>query len=90
MAWRVRPPPGYFDVLRAEGLIVARPASGYYVRRFARIVRDSPGRLARDRWGAGEAIQNHDTGPRPRTVDVVVGDVPAPAYVADALPQLPG
>ncbi|MEV4412146.1 GntR family transcriptional regulator [Catellatospora sp. NPDC049609] len=73
------------DVLRTDGLVVSRPGAGTYVRRFTRIVRKSPGRLAHDRWGAGAAIQDHDTGPRARTVDVVVGDVPAPGFVADAL-----
>ncbi|MDI1464899.1 GntR family transcriptional regulator [Catellatospora sp. KI3] len=73
------------DVLRADGLVMSRPGAGTFVRRFERIVRSSPGRLARAHWGAGASIQDHDTGPRPRTVDVVVGDVPAPDYVASAL-----
>ena len=78
------------DVLRADGLVMARPGAGTYVRRFERIVRSSPDRLARGHWGAGAAIQDHDTGPRPRAVDIVVGDAPAPGFVAEALGVEPG
>lgn len=78
------------EVLRGEGLLVTRQGSGTYVRLFQRITRSSPGRLARAHWGAGKAIQDADTGIRPRTVDVVVGETPAPAYVADAFGIAPG
>ena len=61
-----------------------------YVRRFDRIRRSSPDRLSAQHWGAGQAIQNHDTGTRPRTVDVVVSETPAPDYVATALGVQPG
>lgn len=71
--------------LRAEGLVVTTHGSGAFVRRFAPIRRSSPGRLSRQQWGAGKQIQDADTGPRPRTVDVEVGEVPAPDWVADAL-----
>lgn len=73
------------EVLRGEGLVVSRQGSGTYVRRFERIVRSSPDRLSRGQWGSGHAIQNHDTGDRPRAVDVVVLEEPAPDYVAAAL-----
>lgn len=78
------------DVLRGDGLVMARPGAGTYVRRFERIVRSSPTRLARDHWGAGAAIQDHDTGPRARAVDIVVGDTAAPDFVAEALGVEPG
>lgn len=78
------------EVLRGEGLLVTRQGSGTYVRLFQRIVRSSPGRLARTHWGAGKAIQDADTGIRPRTVDVVVGETPAPDYVAEAFGIEPG
>ncbi|MFC7247851.1 GntR family transcriptional regulator [Catellatospora aurea] len=78
------------DVLRADGLVMARPGAGTFVRRFERIVRSSPGRLARDHWGRGSAIQDHDTGPRAREVDIVVGDAPASDFVAKALGVEPG
>lgn len=71
-------------ILRAEGLIETRQGSGTFVRTFARIPRISPARLARSRWGSGKAIQDLDTGPRWRTVDIIVAHPPAPADVADA------
>lgn len=74
------------DMLRAEGLIEKRHGTGTFVKGpFARIPRISPSRLAAAQWGAGQAIQDHDTAPRPRTVDVVVGDVVPPPDVAAAL-----
>jgi GntR family transcriptional regulator len=78
------------DVLRSEGLVVTRQGAGTYVRRFERIVRSSPGRLARDQWGAGRPIQDADTGSRPRVVDVIVAEEPAPNDVATALGIEPG
>src|SRR2546423_980682 len=72
------------EVLHSEGLVATGHGADTYVRRFERILRVSPDRLAHERWGAGKAIQNHDTGTRPRTVDVVVGEQPAPDYVAEA------
>jgi GntR family transcriptional regulator len=72
-------------ILRAERLVVTRHGTGAFVSRFPLIVRRSPERLARARWEAGEAIQDADTGPRPRTVDVVVTEVAAPQDVAEAL-----
>ena len=71
--------------LRAEGLVVTRHGSGAFVRRFARIRRSSPGRLSRERWGAGRAVQDADTGPRPRSVDIEVGQTAAPDWAAAAL-----
>lgn len=73
------------DILRSEGLLITRQGSGTYVRRFQRITRSSPSRLAAEQWAAGRAIQDADTGVRPRTVDVIVAEVPAPDYVAQAL-----
>lgn len=78
------------DVLRSEGLLVVRQGAGTYVRRFQRITRTSPDRLAHEQWAAGRAIQDADTGVRPRTVDVVVSEEPAPDYIAEALEVDPG
>lgn len=78
------------EVLRGEGLVVTRHGSGTYARVFQRITRSSPGRLARQHWGAGKAIQDADTGIRPRAVDVIVGETPAPVSIADALGVEPG
>lgn len=77
------------DLLRAEGVIVSRHGRGLYVRTFARILRSSPSRLARAHWGAGKQIQDADTGQRLRVVHVEVGEVLAPASVAEAL-AIPG
>jgi len=72
------------DLLRAEGVIVSHHGRGLYVRSFARIVRSSPGRLAKSHWGAGHAIQDADTGDRVRVVHVEVSEVPAPPWAAEA------
>jgi GntR family transcriptional regulator len=72
-------------ILRAEGLVETRQGAGAFVRTFAQITRNSPGRLSRAQWGSGKAIQDHDTGPRWRTVDVVVSEAPAPSDVSEAL-----
>lgn len=72
-------------VLRSEGWISSRQGARSVVKRFERIVRKSPGRLSRNWWGADHMIQDHDTEGRFRVVDVRVGDVPAPDYVAAAL-----
>ncbi|WP_328475097.1 GntR family transcriptional regulator [Actinoplanes sp. NBC_00393] len=72
-------------VLRAEGLVETRQGAGAFVRAFAQITRRAPDRLARERWVGGEAIQDADTGPRWRTVDITVNEIPAPAAVAVAL-----
>jgi GntR family transcriptional regulator len=73
------------SILRAEGLVETKKGSGATVRTFAQITRSSPGRLARARWGAGKAIQDHDTGQRWRTVDIVVSEPGAPSDIAEAL-----
>lgn len=73
------------EILRGEGLLVTHQGRGTYVRVFERIVRRSPARLSREQWGAGRDIQDADTGIRPRTADVVVGEVPAPEFAAAAL-----
>ncbi|MGI5182220.1 GntR family transcriptional regulator [Dactylosporangium sp. CA-152071] len=79
------------DILRAEGLIThTRQGARPYVRQFQRITRRSPDRLSREQWGAGKAIQDADTGIRPRAVDVTVGETPAPHDVAEALGVEPG
>ncbi|MBO3736956.1 GntR family transcriptional regulator [Actinoplanes flavus] len=73
------------DILRADGVIVARHGRGLYVRAFGRIVRSSPDRLSRAWWGEGKAIQDRDTHGRLRVVHVVVEEAPASAVVAEAL-----
>lgn len=77
-------------ILRAEGLVKTKQGLGTFVREFARIPRVSPARLARAQWGSGKAIQDMDTGPRWRTVDINVARPPAPADVAEAFGVEPG
>lgn len=72
-------------ILRAEGLVETRQGAGAFVRTFTRIPRRSPGRLSKAQWGRGKAIQDHDTGPRWRAVDVVVSETPAAGDVAEGL-----
>ena len=71
--------------LQAEGFVVKRHGSGAFVRRFQTIPRSSPSRLSRARWSAGGEIQQVDTGQRSRSVDVVIGEVDAPEWVAEPL-----
>lgn len=71
--------------LRSEGHIISRQGSGTYVREYLAIPRSSPSRLARERWMAGIPIQDAATGPRPRAVDVEVGEMPASRWVAEPL-----
>lgn len=75
--------------LVAEGVVTTRVGSGAYVRSFARILRSSPQRVASSWWGAGHAVQDADTGARPRSVGVTVGEVPAPRDVAEAMGLAP-
>ena len=74
------------DVLKSEGLIVAKRGSGTFVREFKPIRRVSPDRLqAGTSWGAGQPIWVTDVGTRPRTENVsVVAELP-PAPVAEVL-----
>jgi GntR family transcriptional regulator len=71
--------------LRAERLVSTRQGAGAFVSRFALILRSSPGRLAGERWRSGRDIQDADTGPRPRTVDVTVTEAVPPDFAREAL-----
>jgi GntR family transcriptional regulator len=73
------------DILRADGVVIARHGRGLYVRTFGRILRSSPNRLSRSWWSEGKAIQDHDTNGRLRVVHVTVGEVPASEEIAQAL-----
>jgi GntR family transcriptional regulator len=68
------------EVLKNEGLIVAKRGSGTFVREFKPIKRISP-----DRLKSGQPIWNADLGSRPRTENVTVDVEPASSWVADAL-----
>ena len=75
--------------LVTEGLVVTRVGSGAFVRRFQRILRSSPRRLSASWWGEGHAVQDADTGPRPRSVDVRVDVIAVPEHVAIAMGLAP-
>lgn len=78
------------DVLKAEGLVIARQGYGTVVRGFREIRRSSPARLAHDRWSHGQSIQDADTEGRERTVGVETGEAPAPEWSAGPLGIKPG
>jgi GntR family transcriptional regulator len=71
--------------LRTEGLAVSRAGAGVYVRSFQTIVRDANARLSRSHWGTGRAVQDADTGPRSRVVQVEISTTAAPNHVALAM-----
>lgn len=72
--------------LIAEGLAEGVQGVGTFVRVWRPIVRVVPDRLARATgWGAGRAIQDHDTGGRSRLMWVAVDQVDAPEVVAELL-----
>lgn len=73
------------DVLKNEGLIIAKRGSGTFVREFRPIRRVSPDRLKTTTWGTGRSIWSADIGTRPRTEGVTV-DVELPtSLIADVL-----
>jgi GntR family transcriptional regulator len=74
--------------LRNAGLIITKQGSGSFVRTFEPILRPFPGRLLA--WREGQAIQDADTGKRPRAVEVEVGEVPASEAVAAVFDLIAG
>ncbi|MDX8033607.1 GntR family transcriptional regulator [Lentzea sp. BCCO 10_0856] len=73
------------DVLKNEGLIVAKRGSGTFVREFKPIRRVSPDRLKATSRGSGQPIWSTDVGTRPRTEDVTVDVELPPAPIAEVL-----
>ncbi len=73
------------EVLKNEGLIVAKRGSGTFVREFKPIRRVSPDRLRATSWGSGRPIWNTDVGTRPRTEGVTVEVEMPPAPIAEVL-----
>lgn len=71
--------------LASGGLVITRHGAGAYVREFKAIRRSSPRRLSFDQWGLGQQIQDADTPDRTRTVDIEVGELAAPEWVAGPL-----
>lgn len=78
------------DVLKNEGLIVARRGSGTYVREFRPIRRVSPDRLRASVWGSGRSVWSSDVEDRPVADDVRVTQEQAPAHIVHVLGLEPG
>ncbi|NUS72964.1 MAG: GntR family transcriptional regulator [Corynebacteriales bacterium] len=73
------------SVLINEGIAMSRKGSGVYVRLFTRVKRQSPERLASQRWQGGHDIHTLDASGRKRAVDSVEVDrVACPDHVAEA------
>ncbi|GAA3841077.1 GntR family transcriptional regulator [Saccharothrix violaceirubra] len=73
------------DLLKNEGLIVARRGSGTYVRDFKRIRRVTPDRLRSSVWGGGESIWGTDVSQRPYVSEPTVAAERPVTPIADAL-----
>jgi GntR family transcriptional regulator len=74
------------DVLKNEGLIVARRGAGTFVREFRLYRRRSPARLAESGWGTGRSIWQSDDAERQTSVDSIeIATVDAPDHVAGVL-----
>lgn len=74
------------EVLKNEGLIVARRGAGTFVREFRLYRRRSPARLAESGWGAGRSIWKSDDAERETSVDSIeITTVDAPDHVAGVL-----
>jgi GntR family transcriptional regulator len=74
------------DVLKNEGLIVARRGAGTFVREFRLYRRRSPDRLAETGWGAGRSVWETDDARRQTVVDrIEVETTDTPDHVAAAL-----
>ncbi|MFC6090562.1 GntR family transcriptional regulator [Saccharothrix lopnurensis] len=73
------------DVLKNEGLVIAKRGSGTYVREFRPIRRVSPDRLKTVVWGTGRSIWSADLGIRPLAQGTEVTTEPAPSIVAHVL-----
>jgi GntR family transcriptional regulator len=57
------------EVLKNEGLIIARRGAGTFVREFRLYRRRSPARLAESGWGSGQSIWESDAADRTTRVD---------------------
>ncbi|MCP3799119.1 GntR family transcriptional regulator [Allokutzneria sp. A3M-2-11 16] len=77
------------DVLKNEGLIVARRGSGTYVREFRPIRRVSPDRLNKTVWGSDRSIWSATDNRRLSVTDVRVSKESAPPHIAHVLALTP-
>lgn len=77
-------------ILVAEGLAVARPGSGTYVREFRPIRRVANDRLSKTRRDAGQSIWSADIAQRTLVTNVQVYETEAPQQIARLLNLDPG
>ncbi|GGT60615.1 MULTISPECIES: GntR family transcriptional regulator [Streptomyces] len=77
-------------ILVSEGLAVARPGSGTYVREFRPIRRVANDRLSKSRREAGQSIWSADVAQRPLVTDVQVYEAEAPRQIGRLLNLEPG
>lgn len=74
------------EVLKNEGLIIARRGAGTFVREFRLYRRRSPARLAESGWGAGRSIWQSDDATRLTSIDSIEVTIEtAPDHVASVL-----
>lgn len=74
------------DVLKNEGLVVARRGAGTFVREFRLYRRRSPARLAESGWSTGRSVWQSDDAERRTSVDnIEVAVVDAPDHIAAVL-----
>ena len=74
------------DVLKSEGLAVARRGSGTVVREFQPLRRHGIQRLSREQWGAGRSVWDADLNGRTLSVDrVQVSQDDVPRHLAAVL-----
>lgn len=74
------------DVLKNEGLVIARRGAGTFVREFRLDRRRSPARLAESGWRTGRSIWQSDDAKHKTSVDnIEVTTVDAPDHVAKVL-----
>lgn len=74
------------EVLKNEGLIVARRGAGTFVREFRLYRRRSPARLAETGWNTGRSIWQTDDAQRTTDVEPIeIATVDAPDHVAGVL-----
>lgn len=74
------------DVLKNEGLVVARRGAGTFVREFRLYRRRSPARLAESGWGTGRSVWQSDDAQHQTSVDnIEIATVDAPDHVARVL-----
>ncbi|PWW59533.1 GntR family transcriptional regulator [Actinokineospora spheciospongiae] len=74
------------DVLKNEGLIIARRGAGTFVREFRPRWRVSPDRLSETVWATGDGVWSSDDSEQPpRVLDIGITREPPPPAIAEVL-----